>query len=394
MVQPKFGGFEDDNDFTDSYNYTQYPLPTPTALGSAPATTGFLIQASEAPSAPCLVSSGPQAQVTILNEDYLPLVSKASNQLGPVAQPTKEPAASDILSQHPEKMAFPLFYFQAPAGAPTDTFDLIYAPTSQYVALQDNGNVVLRSASSGSSFAGGFATTIFKMNCFGVLSVSQGGSTWVWSTNGATTKMVKGTSTKNFNILPHNNPGIVAAKKSRKRSLELAKQLEARGKDQEGRAPRCPNKAGFPPDLVAHYKQGYEFGEGNLCDNLSEFWVSARCLINLWLPQQVLTLSQGLSPFSFDKSCATQSLCYDLCEKFGWETCNGIFSGLMFASCAPYFKSWWDAIVSKTNPQTSRTRLNRSTGWSWMRRSGRLLYWSRGDQQGPRSLLQVAGGYV
>lgn len=57
---------------------------------------------------------------SILNEDYIPLVSKATNQLGPVAQPTASPAASNPLSQNPENMAFPLFYLQAPAGAPAE----------------------------------------------------------------------------------------------------------------------------------------------------------------------------------------------------------------------------------------------------------------------------------
>ena len=137
MSQPPFGGYSDDNAFTDSYTYTEFPLPTPTVLGSPPITTGFAGPAStDLPSAPCLVSTGPAAQFvcshlalrlnssqlnflqTLLNENYIPLVSLASNQLGPVPQPTQSPAPSNPLSQNPDAIIFPGFYLSAPAGAP------------------------------------------------------------------------------------------------------------------------------------------------------------------------------------------------------------------------------------------------------------------------------------
>jgi hypothetical protein len=152
----------------------------------------------------------------------------------------------------------------------------VYAGGSspQYVALQNTGNVVLRSASTGPNFVGGYATTIFKTNCFGVLTVSQGGSSWIWSTKGNVTTMTKGSPIKNFSILPKDLPAVVSARSNRVRSLDLARRLLSRRDDQSGPAPRCPNSADRPPGLVSHYKVGYEFGNGNLCDSLSEFWVS------------------------------------------------------------------------------------------------------------------------
>ena len=209
------------------------------------------------------------------------------------------------------------------------TYDLVYAGSSSplYVALQPNGNVVLRPASTGPNFVGGFATTIFTVNCFGLFAISQGGQVWNWATNGATTEMTQGgSSTTRFVALPANLPAVQNAKRDRVRNVELSKKLKKRGPDQDGDAPRCPNRAGFPQNLVSHTKQGYQEDQGNMCDNMSDYW--------------------SLSPFDFDDSCAVQSLCYDQCEGWGWDTCNGIFGGLMFAGCADEFDSWWDVVVS------------------------------------------------
>ena len=50
-----------DDQFTATYTYTQYPLPSVNATGTAPITTGIAI-ASSYTTAPCLVQTGSTAQ--------------------------------------------------------------------------------------------------------------------------------------------------------------------------------------------------------------------------------------------------------------------------------------------------------------------------------------------
>lgn len=250
------------------------------------------------------------------------MVSRASNSIGPLLQPTKAPAANDPLLS-PETLSLPTFYLQKASGV-TGVYDMVYtgSSTPQYVAMTNTGAIVLVGASTGTSFVNNRVTSIFNADCYGRISITQGGSKYTWSTNGATSTLVKAaTPANNMKALPKNIPAVQSARKHRKRNQELAERLIKRGSYTDGPAPKCSPS---PPNLVARTKQGYKLGQGNFCDSLSDKW--------------------SYSPFSFDGSCAVQSLCYDQCEDFGWQSCNGIFGTLMILSCLDAFESWWEVI--------------------------------------------------
>ncbi|KAF2112387.1 hypothetical protein BDV96DRAFT_602304 [Lophiotrema nucula] len=311
---------DDDEQFMSTYTFEEFPLATVNATGDPPNTSG-LAQPTAIPTAPCMVQPGSQAQFSILNENFIPMVSRASNSIGPLLQPTAAPAANDpILS--PETYVLPGFYLKAAAGV-TTAYDLVYAGTSQLVAMTNTGRIVLTGTSTGTAFKNNLVTSIFNVDCYGRLSVTQGGSSWTWSTSGQTSTLTKASPAKNnMKALPKTIPTIQSARKHRKRNQELAERLVKRSYS-DGPAPKCPAQ---PPALVARTKQGYQLGEGNFCDNLSDYW--------------------SLSPFDFDGSCAVQSLCYDQCEDYGWQSCNAIFGTMMILSCADAYDSWWEVAVA------------------------------------------------
>ncbi|OTB18368.1 hypothetical protein K445DRAFT_9324 [Daldinia sp. EC12] len=311
---------DDDDEFISTYTFTQFELPSVIAEGSPPITTG-LAQPTAIPSAPCMVEPGSQAQFTVLNENFVPMVSRTSDSIGPLLQPTKAPAADDPML-HPETFTVPGFYLQAAAGV-SDVYDMVYAGSStpQFVAMTNTGAIVLVGASTGPTFKNNRVTTIFNVDCYGRITITQGGSGYTWSTDGATSKLTKAaTPANNMKALPKSIPAVDTERKNRKRNKQLAERLMKRS-DSDGPAPKCPAS---PPNLLAKTRQGYEHDQGNFCESLSEYW--------------------SISPFDFDGSCAVQSRCYDSCERYGWQSCNGIFGSMMILSCLDAFESWWEVI--------------------------------------------------
>lgn len=248
------------------------------------------------------------------------MVSRASDSIGPLLQPTQAPAANDPIL-NPETLALPVFYLQQPSGV-SGVYDLVYAgSTPQFVAMTNTGKIVLVKASTGTSYKNNRVTSIFNVDCYGRISISQGGSNYTWSTNGASSSLTRASMpANNMKALPKTIPEVQSALKHRRRNQELAERLVKRSYS-DGPAPKCPAS---PPSLIAKTKQGYQLGEGNFCESLSEYW--------------------SISPFDFDGSCAVQSLCYDQCEDFGWQSCNGIFGTMMILSCLDAFESWWEVI--------------------------------------------------
>ncbi|KAI1382160.1 hypothetical protein F4677DRAFT_439963 [Hypoxylon crocopeplum] len=310
---------DDDDEFISTYTYEEYALPTVVAAGSPPITTG-ISQPTAIPTAPCLVQVGSQAQFSVLNENFIPMVSRTFDSIGPMLQPTKAPAADDPIL-NPETLSLPGFYLQQPSGV-TGVYDLVYAgSTPKFVAMTNTGKIVLVSASTGTSFKNNRVTTIFSVDCYGRISVTQGSSKYTWSTSGSSSTLVRASKpANNMKALPKDIPEVESAFKHRRRNKQLAERLVKRSYT-DGPAPKCPSS---PANLVARTKQGYQLGEGNFCDNLSEYW--------------------SISPFDFDGSCAVQSLCYDQCADMGWQSCNGIFGTMMILSCLDAFDSWWEVI--------------------------------------------------
>ncbi|KAI8966025.1 hypothetical protein F5Y11DRAFT_236586 [Daldinia sp. FL1419] len=311
---------DDDDEFIATYTYEQFELPTVVAEGSPPVTTG-LAQPTALPSVPCMVEPGSKAQFTVLNENFVPIVSRASDSIGPLLQPTKAPAADDPML-HPETFTVPGFYLQAAEGA-SGVYDMVYAGSStpQFVAMTNTGAIVLVGASTGTSFKNNRVTTIFNVDCFGRISITQGGSGYTWSTDGASSKLTKAaTPANNMKALPQNIPAVETERKNRRRNKQLGERLMKRSYS-DGPAPKCPSS---PGGLVARTKQGYQRDQGNFCESLSEYW--------------------SISPFDFDGSCEIQSRCYDHCEDYGWQSCTGIFGTAMILSCLDAFDSWWEVI--------------------------------------------------
>ncbi|KAF1842220.1 uncharacterized protein K460DRAFT_409637 [Cucurbitaria berberidis CBS 394.84] len=312
----------DDNEYMSTYTFLEFPLATVNSTGLPPITTG-IAQPKPIPTAPCLVEPGAQAQFSILNENYLPMVSRASNSVGPLLQPTVAPAANDPIL-NPEALELPGFYLQQPKGV-TGAYDLVYTGSLnfQFVAMNKTGSIVLTTSSTGTDYKNGLVTSIFNFDCYGRISIEQGGYSYSWTTNGTSSKLVKESpAAENMKALPKSIPAVQSARKHRKRNHQLAKRLQKRSYT-DGPAPKCPVQ---PANLIPKTKQGYKLGEGNFCDNLNDKW--------------------SLSPFDFDLSCGVQSLCYDQCESFGWQSCNGIFGTLMIISCADAFESWWEVALA------------------------------------------------
>ncbi|KAK9413951.1 putative Apple-like protein [Seiridium unicorne] len=313
----------DDNEFIATYTYTEFEL-TIAATGSPPLTTGIPHPTgTDLPDLPCMVTPGAQAPFTVLNENFLPLVTRTGS-IGPFLQPTEAPAAGDpVLS--PQSLTFGTFYLQEVAGE-TDVYDMVYSDTNQYVAMTIDGSVMLVDASTGPSMVNGAVTTIFSIDCLGIIKVTYSGQNYEWVTSKKSCSFVlSATSANPFKALPVQVVDTTKMMfKDRKRTEELAEELIKKSKleqrvNADSHAPQCPST---PAGLVAKTKAGYEADQGNFCDDLSDWW--------------------GLSPYDFDGSCAVQSLCYDQCSGYSWVGCNAIFGTMMIASCWEEFDGWWE----------------------------------------------------
>ncbi|KAK3306262.1 uncharacterized protein B0T15DRAFT_500976 [Chaetomium strumarium] len=310
----------DDNEFIETYTYTEYQLPTMVDIGRPPVTTGIGLTLPS--DMPCLLSAGEDHPFTLLNEDFVPMVTRTGS-IGPLLQPTEAPAPDDPIL-NPLTFTVPGFYLKEVAGV-SDVYDMVYAETGQYVAMTTAGEVILVGASTGPSFSGDHVTSIFAFDCRGTILISQGGTKYTWSTEGESCSIVPAaTPRNNMKTLPVSVPKIQVP--DRKRAAELVEKLKARGAlrarvNTDFHEPQCPNT---PAGLVSKTKQDYKMGEGNFCEDLNEWW--------------------GLSPFDFDTACEVQSLCFDQCEGFSFAGCTAIFSYAMYLTCADNFESWWDVV--------------------------------------------------
>lgn len=310
----------DDWDFVQTYTWTEYQLPTMVDVGRPPVTTGIAL--SKPSEMPCLLSAGAANPFTLLNEEFVPMVTRTGS-VGPLLQPTEAPAPDDPIL-NPSTFTVPSFHLEAVSGV-SDVYDMVYTETGQYVAMTTDGQVILVDASTGTSFNGDHVTSIFTLDCKGTISITQGGSKYTWSTQGESCSIARADTPKNnMKALPLSVPKVEMP--DRKRAAELIETLKARGAikarvNTDFKEPQCPNT---PAGLVMKTKPDYEMGEGNFCEDLSEWW--------------------GLSPFDFDTACEIQSLCFDQCENFSFAGCVAIFSYSMYFTCAENFESWWDVI--------------------------------------------------
>ncbi|KAL1897449.1 hypothetical protein Sste5346_004187 [Sporothrix stenoceras] len=322
----------DDNAFISTYTYTEFTL-TMNSTGSPPVATGIpQPSGSELPDLPCLITPGPVAPFTVLNQQFVPMVS-TTGSIGPLLQPTEAPQPGDPLLD-PATLELPTFFLQEVDGA--DAYDMVYNGDSPlYVAMTTDGQVILVDASTGPQFVDGVVTTIFNINCIGVMTITLNGQSYVWTTTGATCQIQQGSSTTSFmKAIPETMPTVPQTDQTRKRSERLFNDLMAREEmnklttrqftptNGDFSAPQCPNT---PAGLVSETKAGYQLGQGNLCNAMSSNW--------------------DYSPYDFGDACTVQSNCYDHCSGYSFQGCNTIFYTTMLAICLQEIgDEWWDVV--------------------------------------------------
>lgn len=339
----------DDNAFISTYTYTEFTL-TMNSTGSPPVATGIpQPSGTDLPDLPCLITPGPAAPFTVLNQQFVPMVS-TTDSIGPLLQPTEAPQPGDPLLD-PSTLQLPTFFLQAVEGV-ADVYDLVYNGESPlYVAMTTGGQVILVDQSIGPQFENGAVTTIFNIDCIGVMTITLNGQSYVWTTTGATCQIQPGSSTTSFmKAIPETLPTLPQNNQDRKlkRSERLIESLNAREEimskladvnvrdevlssltkrqftptNGDFSAPQCPNS---PPGLVSETKAGYQLGQGNLCNAMSSNW--------------------DYSPYDFGDACTIQSNCYDHCSGYSYQGCNGIFYTAMLAICLQEVgDEWWDVV--------------------------------------------------
>lgn len=225
-----------------------------------------------------------------------------TDSIGPLLAPTAAPQPGDPML-NPTTFSVPSFHLEAHASTPgNNVYDLIYDDTGEYVAMTSGGQIILVGASTGRNMAGTRVTTIFNVDCFGILTVYYSGSWYEWVTDGQSSRLIKSTTQhKGMKALPAKGPEVVLTEKLKREIDEGVSVLMAKEKmkrqtrgpvNTDDNAPQCPQT---PNKLVNKFKWDYELGEGNFCENGAQDW---------W----------KYSPFEFEIACGAQSLCYDMCS--------------------------------------------------------------------------------
>ncbi|KAH8657762.1 hypothetical protein BX600DRAFT_438950 [Xylariales sp. PMI_506] len=311
-----------DNDFISTYTYNDFTM-TLNSTGFPPATNGIPHPTgTDIPVLPCMVTAGPDATFTVLNPQYIPMVSRTGS-VGPLLQPTEAPAAGDPLLD-PQNLVLPPFYLQAAAGV-SDVYDMVYQQTGEFVALGPLGAVVLVSGSTGTAGDGEYVTTIFSIDCIGEITISYGGADYTWTTDGQSCSILPGTPSvaNTMKALPaaSHAGSRKMAKRHGERKAGVAGLKERVNADFS--APQCPST---PPGLAPGTKAGYTTDTGNLCNGMSNNW--------------------QYSPYDFSDACDDiQSPCYDSCTGYSYEGCNALFYAAALFICSDEIgDEWWDVV--------------------------------------------------
>lgn len=305
----------DDKSFTVTYTYTEDPLPTIVAMGSAPI-DGLAAPTTGLPELPCVIDpSLTTNQFNILGSNFVPLVSAAGGKLQPLPAPTSEAQATAM--GPPDAVALPSFYFQKAAGAPVGIFDIVMAgPTPQYVAKASNGGVVLTTSSTGPNAktvrGQSIVTSIFGVDCKGRISVKQGTTQYTWdvTADGTSTAFTSGVSSSNKTMVTYTMQMKAKAARNRRRSIWT-----------EGSAPRCPNT---PNGLHAAVFPGARGLNPNGCGPANGI--------------------DFVPDFSFGSCCDGHDNCFDNCNAGTFEGCNNAFHDCMRGTGCDYLDHWYSYI--------------------------------------------------
>ncbi|KAG6006160.1 hypothetical protein E4U21_007270 [Claviceps maximensis] len=343
-----FGGYANEAEFVKSHTYTQYELPTlasvgslgvmPTAIPKVPWTRGG-----------CMVSTGPWANFTLVNQDFVPVTWHRDDRLHrafltPLVQPhVPVPLWDPLGGRDPLAMPIDAFYLQVPPhgpdtpAVPAGVFDLMLSGSvPRMVAVRPDGEFVLVDSKLLSIAEQNLTTSIFRVDCEGHLTLEIGGVAHSWflvsdirepdnelSHNMLRTRLKAkpGNPDPDRNLFRAVSNGHWISQKARgdHAPINLADRLE-------GAAPKCPiipGRLGISPVLLEQNTPGL----GNLCTNKTFSWRP--------------------SPFNFTMACAAQSRCYDRCDRHSWETCNEVFVENAINYCFDHWANTaWDIVAT------------------------------------------------
>ena len=99
-----------------------------------------------------------------------------TDSIGPLLVPTAVPAPRDPFLDI-TSVKTPTFHLEAGArSASNNVYGLIYDDTGEYVAMASTGQIILVGSSTGRIMLGTRVTTIFNVDCLGVLTAYFSGS--------------------------------------------------------------------------------------------------------------------------------------------------------------------------------------------------------------------------
>ncbi|KAH7304251.1 hypothetical protein B0I35DRAFT_516863 [Stachybotrys elegans] len=294
----------DFDDWTATYTFEEFTLPVFEATAPVEIPTPV-------PTTECFVDPAADG-----NEFYLlePGKSILGNRDGIVGQP-KNPETQEEADEMFEAMdngtfEFPLYSFEKPADAPEGRYDLVLinGESKLYIALEDDGEMVFVSGSTGPTKTDGHITTIFGVTCKGRLTVHVGDNEYLWKGSGNSTIAQLGEV---------DNTAIAILPK------DAESQPEKRGYDgmgQSGGAPRCP---ATPWNVWPRVRAGARGYNPNGCG-----------------PANGIDL---VPDFSWSGCCNEHDNCFDNCDDKTFEGCNSEFHGCMHNRCRADYNRWWNA---------------------------------------------------
>ncbi len=249
------------------------------------------------------------------------------NRPGTPAPPQSEEEAEELLANI-ENWQPPLFKFEQPAGAPDGFYDMVLEDDTgkHYVSWGLDGTVSFVDQSSAST------TTIFTVNCRGLLTIRKGGASYTWRADdtGFTT-VTPGEAEDGIAVLRPDLSKHLDAAGSSEPEIAHVRRLIRR---EDGWMPRCPLRGSNVFAIPRPNRRG-ENPNG--------------CGSNNGMGSFVPNLNWG-------HCCNDHDNCYDDCGQ-SFQGCNNGFLGCMYSQCAADVK-WWNFWVSRVTPDCQHDGLS------------------------------------
>ncbi|TPX12355.1 uncharacterized protein E0L32_007002 [Thyridium curvatum] len=294
---PKF------DDWTSTYTYDEVALPT-FAAQSDPTFS------APVPTSTCLFDPTVPGNEFYIMDQYSGYMVNRDGAPGPPAPPTTQEEAD--AKADPSTFNPPTYVFEKPENGPDRMYDIVLAGSNPklYIAMKTNGDMTFTTGSTQGVVKNRLITTIFNVDCFGMLTVTQGTTTYIWKATDKGTNATPGAP---------NNEGIVILPKSMRNPIPprpSKRDLEERTYAEEGFSPRC---FGAPSNVFAVTKVDARKPAANGCGSGA--------------------LGKLVPNWNFGSCCDAHDYCFDNCDR-AFEGCNLDFLGCMSKKCWSVAKSW------------------------------------------------------